>query len=125
MKGKKATQLNNTHADENQGPGGWKGFVLKHRNKGYAVIGVTGAMLATSPAMAAGGTDFTDFQTKITDLAHGPFGIAISVLALILGVLMGLAKTSAWPAMVGFAVAAMFAVGPYMIGVIFSMFSTL
>lgn len=69
--------------------------------------------------------DFQEFQDSITDFAHGPFGIGISVLAIILGAVFGLAKMTAWPALTGLAVAAMLAIGPYMVVQVFAMFSSL
>ena len=86
------------------------------------VVGLMAFIFANS---AHAQTGFNEFQDTIEDFAGGPFAIGISVLALILGALAGLAKLSAWPALVGFAIAAVFAIGPYLIGEIFTMFGSL
>lgn len=67
--------------------------------------------------------EFESFADKVEDLAHGPFGIGISILALIIGCLVGLGRQSAAPAFLGLGIAGAFAVGPFMIKEIFSWFS--
>lgn len=84
-----------------------------------------GLMAWSVASSAHAQSGFTEFQDTIESFAGGPFAIGISVLALILGALAGLAKLSAWPALVGFAIAAVFAIGPYLIGEIFDMFGSL
>lgn len=82
-------------------------------------------LMVSSPALAQAQDDFSNFQERITELAHGPFGIGISILALIMGCLFGLARQSAAPAFLGLGIAGAFAVGPYMIEMIFGWFSDL
>jgi len=84
-----------------------------------AVMLMSFAVTNTAYAQA----EFQEFQDAIEGFAGGPFAIGISVLALILGAIAGLAKLSAWPALVGFAIAAVFAIGPYIIAQIFTLFA--
>lgn len=77
-------------------------------------------LMVSSPVMA---DEFVDFRDQIKELAHGPFGIGISILALIMGCLFGLARQSAAPAFLGLGIAGAFAVGPYMIEQIFDWFT--
>ncbi|MGP9768539.1 hypothetical protein ACT3UM_22730 [Halomonas sp. AOP13-D3-9] len=67
--------------------------------------------------------DFGTFREKIEELAGGDFAIGISVLALIMGCLFGLAKQSVAPAFLGLGIAGAFAVGPYLIIQIFEWFA--
>lgn len=80
---------------------------------------LAGLLMIASPSMA---NDFSGFKEAIEDFAGGNFAIGISILALVLGALMGLGKMTVWPALTGFAVAAVFAIGPYMIVQIFEVF---
>jgi len=80
-------------------------------------------LMVSAPALAQQADEFQDFADKVKDLAHGPFGIGISILALIMGCLFGLARQSAAPAFLGLGIAGAFAVGPYMIEMIFSWFA--
>lgn len=90
-------------------------------------IGERSLLVATTLFMAmpawAQSTEFQDFADKVEELAHGPFGIGISILALIIGCLVGLGRQSAAPAFLGLGIAGAFAVGPFMIKEIFSWFS--
>lgn|SRR5690554_2312165 len=79
-------------------------------------------MMLATPAFAQG-DEFAGFREAIEDFAGGDFAIGVSILSLVLGALMGLGKMTVWPALTGFAVAAVFAVGPYMIVQIFDWFS--
>lgn len=76
----------------------------------------------SSPVMA---DDFSGFRRAIEDFAGGDFAIGISVLAIVLGALWGLGKGSAQPAMFGFAIAAVFAIGPYLVVKIFEVFGNI
>jgi|GEM_PF-6244160 len=62
---------------------------------------------------------FETFRDAMEDLAGGDFAIGVSILALILGCVMALGKMTVWPALIGLAVAAVFALGPYIIVQIF------
>lgn len=90
-------------------------------------IGERSLLVATTLFMAmpawAQSDEFEDFAVKVEELAHGPFGIGISILALIIGCLVGLGRQSAAPAFLGLGIAGAFAVGPFMIKEIFSWFS--
>ncbi|AJY53064.1 MULTISPECIES: TrbC/VirB2 family protein [Halomonadaceae] len=92
----------------------------KKRAAERSLLVATTAFLAM-PAWAQ--EDFEDFADKVEELAHGPFGIGISILALIIGCLVGLGRQSAAPAFLGLGIAGAFAVGPFMIKEIFSWFS--
>ena len=86
------------------------------------LVATTLFMAMPAWAQTAGGGDFQDFADKVEDLAHGPFGIGISILALIIGCLVGLGRQSAAHAFLGLGIAGAFAVGPFMIKEIFSWF---
>ncbi|BBI65741.1 hypothetical protein HSBAA_PA_3440 (plasmid) [Vreelandella sulfidaeris] len=64
----------------------------KKRAAERSLLVATTAFLAM-PAWAQ--EDFEDFADKVEELAHGPFGIGISILALIIGCLVGLGRQSA------------------------------
>lgn len=68
---------------------------------------------------------FDDFQGTIEKLITGSLGKAVALIALLLGGLIGLAKSSAWPALTGLAIAAIFGLGPFLIGIIFETFSAI
>lgn len=70
-------------------------------------------------------TAFDDFEGTVADLITGSLGKAVALIALLLGGLMGLAKGSAWPALTGLAVAAIFGLGPFLITVIFDTFTAI
>lgn len=80
-------------------------------------------MLMSSAALAS--DEFSGFRGAIEEFAHGNFAIGISILAIILGALIGLAKTSVMPAMFGFGLAAVFSIGPYLVVKIFDTFKNL
>ena len=94
-----------------------------HDRIGARLLVLLTAGLAATPAWAQQADDFGAFRDAVEAFAGGNFAIAISIVALILGAVMGLAKLSAWPALVGFAIAAVFAIGPYLIVQIFGWFT--
>lgn len=81
-----------------------------------------GTLFLSLPAWAQG-QEFSSFREKVEELAGGDFAIGISVLALIMGCLFGLAKQSVAPAFLGLGIAGAFAVGPYLIIQIFEWFA--
>lgn len=75
--------------------------------------------------MAAHADEFEGFELSMKDLIQGSLGKSIALIALLLGGLIGLAKSSAWPALTGLAIAAVFGLGPFLIDTIFSTFSAI
>ena len=69
--------------------------------------------------------DFKPFMESIQTLIQGSLGKAVALIALLLGGLIGLAKSSAWPALTGLAIAAVFGLGPFLIETIFTTFSAI
>lgn len=65
---------------------------------------------------------FETFKDTIADLITGSLGKAVALIALLLGGLIGLAQSSAWPALTGLAIAAIFGLGPFLIETIFTTF---
>lgn len=90
------------------------------RKAGFISAGFVLPLIASTSAHAA--DEFDDFKTAITDLIQGSLGKGIALVALLLGGLIGLAKSSAWPALTGLAIAAVFGLGPFLIETIFSTF---
>ncbi|MGL6250742.1 MAG: hypothetical protein ACRC3F_07445 [Billgrantia desiderata] len=86
-------------------------------NQGLYLIAM---LMVSTPVMAE---EFSTFREKIEDLAGGDFAIGISILALIMGCLFGLAKQSVGPAFLGLGIAGAFALGPYLIIQIFEWFA--
>lgn len=70
-------------------------------------------------------TEFAPFMDSIKTLITGSLGKAVALIALLLGGLIGLAKSSAWPALTGLAIAAVFGLGPFLIETIFKTFSAI
>lgn len=89
--------------------------------KTVALVAMLVSLGITNPAHAQ--AEFQEFQDAIEGFAGGPFAIGISLIALVLGAIAGVAKLTAWPALVGFAIAAVFAIGPYVITQIFDLFA--
>ena len=92
---------------------------LQTNNRLYIQLGMMIVLMLVAQGAVA---EFQEFRDAVEDLAGGNFAIAISIAALILGAIMGLAKMSAWPALIGLALAAVFALGPYLIVQIFDWF---
>lgn len=101
---------------------GSKGFLskLKSRTKTAALISAGSAMPLVS--FASTDDEFDDFKDSIEALITGSLGKGVALIALLLGGLIGLAKSSAWPALTGLAIAAIFGLGPFLIDTIFSTF---
>lgn len=61
------------------------------------------------------GDNFYTFMQTIQNMASGAFGIAISLIALLVGGVVGLMKMSALPPLLGVALAVIFRYGPQII----------
>ena len=72
------------------------------------------ALAALSPAAFAvtTGTEFQNLYTLVSGWSNGYLGRTIAVGAFIVGALVGFAKSTAMPALVGVIFALLFAVGP-------------
>lgn len=81
----------------------------------------------TFPLTASADVDagFDSFKDTMEKIITGSLGKAVALIALLLGGLIGLAKSSAWPALTGLAIAAIFGLGPFLINTIFDTFKTI
>lgn len=101
---------------------------LIKKAKGLATSLVFGSIAMTAPmvSFANSSTDeFDDFKEGIEALITGSLGKGVALIALLLGGLIGLAKSSAWPALTGLAIAAIFGLGPFLIDTIFTTFDAI
>lgn len=80
-----------------------------------------GLLMMSAGAFASTDTVFLEFQDTVTNWATGPLGIGLSMLMLIVGAGMGVARNSPLPALSGIAAAAILHWGP---GVIRDIMST-
>lgn len=65
------------------------------------------------PAMAGTtGVEFQAFFTKVQGWATGYLGKALAITAFLIGAVVGVAKSTAMPALVGLAFAIIFSIGP-------------
>lgn len=94
-------------------------FAAKMKNRAMQSTVVAVGAVAASPVFAGQAQDFDTLKTSVTGLIQGGLGKSLALIALFLGGAMGLAKSSAWPALTGLALAAVFAIGPYMVEQIF------
>jgi conjugal transfer pilus assembly protein TraA len=72
------------------------------------------ALAALAPAAFAGttGTEFQNLYTLVSGWSNGYLGRTIAVGAFLVGAIVGFAKSTAMPALVGVIFALLFAVGP-------------
>lgn len=73
------------------------------------VLGVTAVQAGTT------GPEFLAFYTMIMDWVTGYLGRAIAIGAFLIGALTGFVKSTVMPALIGFAFALLFTVGPSVI----------
>jgi conjugal transfer pilus assembly protein TraA len=92
--------------------------------RSLVLLGALSFVTAQAAQVVAGqeGSEFLSLVTKLKGWAGGSLGIALSLAAFIIGGLIGLAKSTLMPALVGVAFAIMFSVVP---NVIVSMFGAL
>ncbi len=72
------------------------------------------ALAALAPAAFAGttGSEFQNLYTLVSGWSNGYLGRTIAVGAFLVGAIVGFAKSTAMPALVGVIFALLFAVGP-------------
>lgn len=85
-----------------------------------AVLGMMGPAAKAATTIPGGGTaiaadSFNNLAVTVLGYAQGPLGIALAIVALLIGVGAGLMKSTAMPALVGVGVAVMLTFGPQVI----------
>jgi len=80
----------------------------------YKNIGLASVSLAISvPAMAGTtGSEFTGLYNLIKGWSEGYLGRTLAIAAFLVGALVGFAKSTAMPALIGIVFAVLFAIGP-------------
>jgi len=80
----------------------------------YQNIGLASVSLAVSvPAMAGTtGSEFTGLYNLIKGWSEGYLGRTLAIAAFLVGALVGFAKSTAMPALIGIVFAVLFAIGP-------------
>ena len=80
----------------------------------FARAGVATSALAMSVPAFAGttGTEFTGLYTMLKGWSQGYLGRTLAVAAFLVGAIVGFAKSTAMPALVGIIFAVLFAIGP-------------
>lgn len=94
--------------------------MFSRRNLKLAVAG--GAMALAGTSAYAGATTGPEFQAlydMLVGWAEGYLGMALAVAAFLTGAIIGFAKSTAMPALVGIVFAVVFSIGP---GIITGMF---
>ena len=84
-------------------------------NKQVRNLGLMGALIAATIASAHAGTTGAEFQNLfnlVSGWATGYLGKALAIGAFLVGALVGFAKSTAMPAMIGIVFAILFSVGP-------------
>ena len=78
------------------------------------IILIAVALLSVSEPAIAGttGVEFQAFFTKVQGWATGYLGKALAITAFLIGAVVGVAKSTAMPALVGLAFAIIFSIGP-------------
>lgn len=72
-----------------------------------------GVMAATAPAFAGtSGTEFGGLYNLVKGWSEGYLGRTLAIAAFLVGAIVGFAKSTAMPALVGIIFAVMFAIGP-------------
>jgi conjugal transfer pilus assembly protein TraA len=72
-----------------------------------------GVLAATAPAFAGtSGTEFGGLYNLVKGWSEGYLGRTLAIAAFLVGAIVGFAKSTAMPALVGIIFAVMFAIGP-------------
>lgn len=95
---------------------------LVNFRRALGLTAASAAMLVMSNVAMAGSTDttFQSFSDTVTNWATGPLGVGLSVLMMLVGAGMGVARNSPFPALSGIAGAAILHWGPDIINDIMS-----
>ncbi|MBC2731240.1 TraA family conjugative transfer protein [Thiobacillus sp.] len=100
-------------------------FMKMFSNKQVVVSGLLSALMISSAwaTTAGGGVTGTEFQALFDMLvgwAEGYLGKALAIAAFVVGALIGFAKSTAMPALVGIVFAIVFGLGPTIINGMFA-----
>ncbi len=78
---------------------------------------LVGLMTAAAAANASTeGAEFTDLYDMLVGWSEGYLGKALAIAAFLTGAIVGFAKSTAMPALVGIVFAVVFSIGPGIIG---------
>ena len=100
-------------------------FMKMFSKKQVVVSGLLSALMVSSAwdSTAGGGVTGTEFQALFDMLvgwAEGYLGKALAIAAFVVGALIGFAKSTAMPALVGIVFAIVFGLGPTIINGMFA-----
>ena len=100
-------------------------FMQMFSKKQVVVVGLLSALMVSSAwaTTAGGGVTGTEFQALFDMLvgwAEGYLGKALAIAAFVVGALIGFAKSTAMPALVGIVFAIVFGLGPTIINGMFA-----
>ena len=87
---------------------------MKLLSKLYARAGVaaTSVVLAAPALAGTTGTEFTALYNLVKGWSQGYLGRALAIAAFLVGAIIGFAKSTAMPALIGVVFAILFAIGP-------------
>jgi hypothetical protein len=114
------TNLRDLRARVAQSKGARAGRWLRKRVDHAQAVAFVSLMGAVPAASAQA---FQDFEEEVRGLAEGPFGIGLSILAIVIGAVFALGQMSVWPAMIGLGLAAVISLGPTFVDMIFDAFA--
>lgn len=87
--------------------------IFSRRNLKSAAVGTTLAVLGTAAhAGAVTGAEFQGLYDLLVGWAEGYLGMALAIAAFLTGAIIGFAKSTAMPALVGVVFAVVFSIGP-------------
>lgn len=90
---------------------------VQSHNAGITAFGIA-LFLASASVFATGVASsdwFYEFYNTVNTMARGGFAIALAITAMLIGAILGVARASVMPALIGFAFAMVFVFGPKVI----------
>jgi conjugal transfer pilus assembly protein TraA len=86
-----------------------------------AAVALLASLFLATPALATvtTGTEFTNLFNMVDGWSRGYLGMALAIAAFLVGAIVGFAKSTAMPALIGIVFAVLFTIGP---GIISGMF---
>jgi conjugal transfer pilus assembly protein TraA len=79
------------------------------QNAGIATLSM---LLATSALAGTTGTEFTGLYNMIKGWSEGYLGRTLAIAAFLVGAIVGFARSTAMPALIGVVFAVLFSIGP-------------
>lgn len=87
-------------------------LVIKKQVRNAALLGTLLAATITSAHAGTTGAEFLNLFNMISGWATGYLGKALAIGAFLVGAIVGFAKSTAMPALIGIVFAILFSVGP-------------